>query len=83
MAQQAAPNAARPRLSSKGETLAEKTGMGTKQFDGVFAALGELIGEELKKGPGQFVIPGPLISRWSGSPRLRRSRGGTRSPASR
>jgi nucleoid DNA-binding protein len=59
MAQKAAPNAARPRLTSKGEilaALAEKTGIGKKQVAGVFAVLGE----ELKKGPGQFVIPGLL-----------------------
>ncbi|HMB03559.1 MAG TPA: HU family DNA-binding protein, partial [Isosphaeraceae bacterium] len=42
-------------------TLAETTGLGTKEVAAVFAALGALIAKELgKKGPGQFVVPGLL-----------------------
>jgi hypothetical protein len=64
MAQKTAPHATNPKAANKGEILAaltEKTGLGKKQIDSVFAALNELIARELgKKGPGQFVIPGLL-----------------------
>jgi len=55
---------ARPRPANKAvvyTALAETTGLGKKQVVAAFAALGELIGQELgQKGPGRFVLPGLL-----------------------
>ena len=42
-------------------TIAEQTGLTKAQVNGVLAALGETVQQELgKKGPGQFTIPGLL-----------------------
>lgn len=38
--------------------LSDATGVTKKDLNGVFEVLGELIGQDLKGGPGKFVIPG-------------------------
>ena len=38
--------------------LSEKTGLSKKDVSGVFETLGDLIGFDLKKGPGTFTVPG-------------------------
>ena len=38
--------------------LSEKTGLSKKEVSGVFETLGDLIGFDLKKGPGTFTVPG-------------------------
>ena len=38
--------------------LADNCGLTKKEIGGVFDTLGELIGHDLKKGPGTFTIPG-------------------------
>jgi nucleoid DNA-binding protein len=64
MAKKAAPGAARTKSASKSEiinSLSGTTGLGKKQIAGVFAALSDLVAQELgKKGPGVFIIPGML-----------------------
>jgi nucleoid DNA-binding protein len=58
------PAPARPKTANRTvvySTLAETTGLGTKEVAAVFSALSTLIAKELgKKGPGQFVVPGLL-----------------------
>ena len=38
--------------------LSEKSGLSKKEVSGVFEVLGDLIGFDLKKGPGTFTVPG-------------------------
>lgn len=38
--------------------ISEKTGLSKKEVDGVFDTLSELMGHDLKKGPGSFTVPG-------------------------
>lgn len=38
--------------------ISERTGLSKKDVGGVFDTLGELIGHDLKKGPGTFTVPG-------------------------
>ncbi len=87
MARKAAPRATKPRPASKGEilaALAEKAGLGKKQIDSVFAALGELIARELgKKGPGPFVVPGLLKLKVVRKPATKPQPGKNPFPASR
>jgi nucleoid DNA-binding protein len=70
MAKKAAPKAGEtkapgaPKPATKGEIftrLAAKSGLTKKQVADVFAAMTDMIGNELgKKGPGVFVVPGLL-----------------------
>ncbi len=39
-------------------TLSDNTGLSKKEIGVVFSTLGELIGNDLKKGPGTFTVPG-------------------------
>ena len=39
-------------------TLSDNTGLSKKEVGVVFETLGELIGNDLKKGPGTFTVPG-------------------------
>jgi nucleoid DNA-binding protein len=39
-------------------TLSDNTGLSKKEIGVVFETLGELIGNDLKKGPGTFTVPG-------------------------
>lgn len=38
--------------------LSDNTGLSKKEIGVVFSTLGELIGNDLKKGPGTFTVPG-------------------------
>ena len=38
--------------------ISEQTGLSKKDVGGVFETLGDLIGHDLKKGPGTFTVPG-------------------------
>jgi nucleoid DNA-binding protein len=60
MAEKPAGTSAKPMAKSAlFKELATKTGLETKQVASVFAALDEVIHDQLgKKGPGLFVVPG-------------------------
>lgn len=38
--------------------IADRVGVSKKDVNGVFEALSDLIGHDLKKGPGSFTVPG-------------------------
>jgi nucleoid DNA-binding protein len=38
--------------------ISDNTGLSKRDIDGVFATLGDLIEQDLKKGPGSFTVPG-------------------------
>jgi nucleoid DNA-binding protein len=49
----------KPRTKSQILTaIADHTGLSKKDVGGVFDSLSELIGQDLKKGPGTFTVPG-------------------------
>ncbi len=50
---------AKPRTKSQVmAALSDNTGLSKKEIGVVFSTLGELIGNDLKKGPGTFTVPG-------------------------
>lgn len=56
-----ATTTAKPRTKSQiMAELAEETGLSRKEIGSVFEALSNLIGKDLKRGPGVFTIPGLL-----------------------
>ena len=54
-------NVDKPRTKSQIlAAISENTGLSKKDVDGVFEILGNLIEQDLKKGPGSFTVPGLL-----------------------
>ena len=70
------PNSNKPRTKTETYSLlAEASGLAKKDIATVFDALSGLIGQDLKKGPGMFTLPGLMKIRVVHKPAVKARKG--------